>query len=273
MRIGIGITAWRRPEYFTRVIDRLARNNGVEDCECFVSVDGGYPDAQEAIDKLFRSSGIAGEIVLQEENLGCTDNTGLVFRTLFDNGADAVVMLEDDTVPAVDFLHYMRTMLERFRDDERIFSVSGHHRRVHRRDPAAPKAVEVCDGGDGWTRVSINLLEHMFPVEPASVGKGRGDAAFFREGFDCLGWGTWRRIFEEIGPGWFGVLGARLRELPEERHFSTTLPWHPKGRGTFPWTSTGGAAAWKSRRICPGSAISASMAGCTIRIPNGTAAT
>lgn len=234
MRIGIGITAWRRPAYFARVMDALSRNPGIGYCECFVSVDGGYPDAQEAVDGMFRSSGLPGEIALQDRNLGCTDNTGLVLRTLFDNGADAVVMLEDDTLPAVDFLHYMRVMLDRFRDDDRIFNISGHHRRVRRRDPDAPKAVEVSDTGDGWTRVSIDLLEHMFPSEPASVGEGRADAVFLRDGFNCHGWGTWRRIFEEIGPGWFGVLGAGLHELPEGEAFLRHVTVNSKGSWGFP---------------------------------------
>lgn len=229
MRVAVGITAWRRPEYFARVVKALAGNPDARDLECLVSVDGGYPDAQEAIGELFRGSGLRGEILMQERNLGCAGNTGLVFRTLFESGADAGIMLEDDTLPSVDFLHYMRAMLKRFRADERVFTVSASHRRVRTRQVAARKAVDVKPGSSGWTRVEIDLIQHMFPTGPASVGEGRADAVFFRDGFNCHGWGTWRRVQEEIGDRWFGVTGSDLADAPDGEAFLHHVTLTPHG--------------------------------------------
>ena len=53
MKIGIGMTAWRRPGYFAQVIDALSGNPGVSDYQFVLSIDGGYPDSQQRMAKLW----------------------------------------------------------------------------------------------------------------------------------------------------------------------------------------------------------------------------
>lgn len=57
-------------------------------------------------------------------NLGCKRRVSSGLDWIFSNVDDAIV-LEDDCVPDPSFFHFCRDMLEHYRDDERVFSISG----------------------------------------------------------------------------------------------------------------------------------------------------
>jgi len=239
MIIKLGITAWRRSDYFAQVVERLRACWGAMEHEYFVSVDGGYPESQLRHREIFAASGLRGDIVLQEGNLGCCENTGLVFKRLFAEGADAVIMLEDDTVPAIDFLYYMRSMLERFREDMGVFSVSGFHRRLrtdtHALYPSTEGNIDE-QMSDGMSVISFQLPRiPRISTTRASIGPGRPDAIFLRRRMQFNGWGTWRRIYDEIGDGWFGITAKwGVEELTEGEMFLKQVKIDPRGRWDWP---------------------------------------
>ena len=45
----ITLAGWRRPDYFAEVVKSLENAEGIEDYHILVSLDGGYPDRQEAM--------------------------------------------------------------------------------------------------------------------------------------------------------------------------------------------------------------------------------
>lgn len=228
MRIDIGMTGWRRPGYFASVIERLSRCSDVGDFTCLASIDGGYPQQQDSMRTIFEHSGLRGDIHMHPENLGCAGNTGFLFNTLFASGADAVIMLEDDTVPSVDFLCYARAMLQRFADDERVFSVSGYHRRIHADSPElAPPPTEYLP--NGMVSIRMNLDDIKFTADlPPTIGPGRPDRVFFRDYFTSWGWATWRRVYEEIGDGWFGVNSVGRVAPDAGARNSEVLSWNDR---------------------------------------------
>lgn len=57
-------------------------------------------------------------------NLGCKMGESTAMSWLFENEEMGIV-LEDDTLPNLDFFHYCRHMLHKYKDDTRIFSISG----------------------------------------------------------------------------------------------------------------------------------------------------
>jgi hypothetical protein len=183
-------------------------------CDCVVSIDRASPALQARHAELFRASGLPGRVHLHDRRLGCAGNVGFVLREAFaDPATDAVIMLEDDTLPSPDFLAYMTEQLGRFAGDAGAFSVTGYHRRVA--DPPAEP-----------------------PDHPTSMGDGDPGLVFKRPWFTSWGWGTWRRIFDEIGNDWFGIRWrGRPRwspdEVPEGEAFLEIV--HPDPLGSWAW--------------------------------------
>jgi hypothetical protein len=59
-----------------------------------------------------------------EQNLGCKRRVGTGISWVFEQCEDAII-LEDDTLPSPSFFPYCQTLLERYRDDERVMCISG----------------------------------------------------------------------------------------------------------------------------------------------------
>ncbi|MCM1063459.1 MAG: hypothetical protein NC420_03135 [Eubacterium sp.] len=95
-----------------------------------------------------------------EVNLGCCNRiySGISYAL---NREECVIVLEDDIVPSVSFFRFQDEMLEKYRDEEKVFSVSG-----------------------------FNRLDYL-PYEGASY-------YFVQQHFACWGWGTWARAWKPI---------------------------------------------------------------------------
>jgi hypothetical protein len=67
-----------------------------------------------------------------ESNLGCGLGPATAISWAFEN-EDALIILEDDCVPAQPFFEYCEKLLEKFKNDERIWLISGrsHHAGYH----------------------------------------------------------------------------------------------------------------------------------------------
>lgn len=206
--ITINLIGWRRPRYFKQVIDSLEECHGVEGYSFLVCIDGGYPDRQAEQKEIFLNSSLSTlkhEVHMHDENMGCAANAGFAFNKTFRKGCDAVITLEDDTVPSKDFLVFMEWGLSRFKDDRDIFSVTGH-----------------------------------MPRFKSEFGDDEGVKNAFRKdkGFGCHGWGTWKRIYDEIGTNWFGIRwkqgGLETNYQVHGSEFLEVVDIDPKGSWAWP---------------------------------------
>lgn len=93
----------------------------------------------------------------QDANVGLRTNISAAITTFLDREGEGII-LEDDTLPSQAFFHYCDTLLERYRDDERVGVVSGYNPVVARRPD--------------------------------------GDRYFFSELPMIWGWATWRRAWQ-----------------------------------------------------------------------------
>lgn len=64
--------------------------------------------------------------LFQEKNLGCGWGPATAITWAFEN-EDRLVVLEDDCVPALAFFPFCNEMLERYKDDNRIWRISVKH--------------------------------------------------------------------------------------------------------------------------------------------------
>lgn len=92
-------------------------------------------------------------------NHGCQRNVSSGLNWVFENVEKAII-LEDDTVPHVTFFRFCQELLDKYREDERIFVVSGNN----------------------FQRV-----------------RGRMDYSYYFSCFNhCWGWATWRRAWKHF---------------------------------------------------------------------------
>jgi hypothetical protein len=125
----IVVVAFTRPELLQQVLDAIAGQT-VKPPKILAYLDGvrgpqDVPLVQECIAVLEKFGAVIPvEVVARAQNLGCDRN---VIRTLTEvlERHPMVVYLEDDVVPNAGFYDRMCRLLVRYRDEPRVFSVSG----------------------------------------------------------------------------------------------------------------------------------------------------
>jgi hypothetical protein len=120
---------FNRPELTARAIDAL---RAVRPARLFVIADGPRPAAagdaetcalaRAAIDKIDWPCTI--ERNFSDANLGCAGRIPGGLSWVFEKVEEAII-LEDDAVPHPSFFRFCDEMLARYRDDERVMSISG----------------------------------------------------------------------------------------------------------------------------------------------------
>lgn len=121
------------------------------------------------------------------QNLGCKQRVISGLDWVFDNVEDAII-IEDDVLPHSDFYGYCEAMLDRYRDDELVMTITG------------------CNFQDG---------------------RRRGTASYYFSKYNHVwGWATWRRAWNRNSPSLFfwpawKVTAAWTRHVPDkvERHY------------------------------------------------------
>ena len=202
----ITMTAWRRPQYLSQVIESLKLCQGIDGYQIYLSVDGGYPEKQQEMATIVKNSGLNIRLWLQKRNWGCAKNTWKVVETAFRDGAEQIIHLEDDTLVAKDFLLFMEAALNHYKDSPKVFSIAAHNssNKIYKKDEWAQK-----------------LEPHHF--------------------FSCWGWGTWKRIWDEVRNNWFGIIWKpEMRALYKD---STGIPQGEKflevvdktNKGSWAW--------------------------------------
>lgn len=122
---------YNRPEHTQAVFAEIRR---AKPPRLYVAADG--PRAQERADEercaAVRRIATAVdwpcrvETLFRTEHLGCGRAVSSALSWFFRQEPEGIV-LEDDTVPAPSFFGFMDSMIERHRDDKRVFAISGCH--------------------------------------------------------------------------------------------------------------------------------------------------
>lgn len=179
MNTVITIKAWNRPGYFHQVVKSLEGLSGIEDYEIIVSLDHASEDVQNAHIWCVQTCSNVGKYHLFKNTspVGCAGNTKLLFDHAFEKlGATRVIHLEDDTVPAKDFLQYMDWGLDQLEADPDLFAVCPFNRAAVKRDIPVDIDLDVsflkpwfeCGGGFGFAKPTWDLITEkggMFGAE------------------------------------------------------------------------------------------------------------
>ena len=129
-RPPVALFVYARPDHTQRTLDALAANFGAAETNLTVFCDGARGD--EDRDRVEAVASVVSQaegfrsvrIVRRDHNLGLANNIiSGVSEVVKQDGH--VIVLEDDIETATGFLDYMRAALDRFRDDDRVWHISG----------------------------------------------------------------------------------------------------------------------------------------------------
>lgn len=122
-----------RPDHTRRVFERI---RGARPRRLYVAADGPRPETADGLRLCKEARAAAGPVdwdcevhtLLRERNLGCRPAVSSAVSWFFENVEEGI-LLEDDCVPHPAFFRYCAELLERYRDDERIFGIGGNNFR------------------------------------------------------------------------------------------------------------------------------------------------
>lgn len=151
MKIATLLFTYNRSWHTEQVIDGL-KNNTILPQKLFVFQDGLRPgeDACEwnNVNSLIHSiDWCEKEIIVSEYNKGLADSIISGINYVFKE-YDAIIVLEDDCVPAADFLNFMYQCLEKYQDMTKIYCVSGYAWPIEL--PEANEDIYFCGRISSW---------------------------------------------------------------------------------------------------------------------------
>ena len=126
------IIFWRRPESVIRLIDRI---RPLRPTTLFLACDGPRDGNEDEYKQVLQSRRQVEQAIdwpcsimkrYSETNLGVKYGPYYAIDWFFSNVNEGII-LEDDCLPEVSFLPFCAVLLERFRDDERIWQISGNN--------------------------------------------------------------------------------------------------------------------------------------------------
>jgi hypothetical protein len=121
---------FNRPEITELVFEEIRK---VKPSRLYVASDGPRATYIEDIKKIKQTRDIVNKIdwkcdlkeLFRDENLGCGRACSEAVSWFFDNEEEGII-LEDDTLPRPSFFEFCQELLDKYRDDTRVWHISGH---------------------------------------------------------------------------------------------------------------------------------------------------
>ena len=128
------MTLYRRPAYTRKVLDALARCDGIAEYDILFSCDFD-PRYEEACQACVEIAGAwcasAKSVVVHHPKRGIDESKLWALERVFAEHPapdDFVICLEDDMLPAQDFLRYMEWGSKTYAQNENVLSICGYNR-------------------------------------------------------------------------------------------------------------------------------------------------
>jgi len=162
LQTPVAFIIFKRPDTTERVFETIRQ---AKPPKLLVVADGPRSDRPGEAEKCAATRTIIDRVdwdceVLKnysEANLGCRQRVASGLDWVFDTVEEAII-LEDDCVPHPTFFHFCEELLERYRHDERITSISGQN---------------------------------------VQLGRRRTDYSYYFSQYNhCWGWASWRRAWQ-----------------------------------------------------------------------------
>ena len=123
------VMAFNRPDHLSVLLERLRQ---VRPTRVFVAVDGPRPDRPGEDEQVQACRDLVSSIdwtddvttLFQSSNLGCGLGVSTAISWFFEHVEEGII-LEDDVIPDPSFFGFCSELLARYRDDTRVFAITG----------------------------------------------------------------------------------------------------------------------------------------------------
>ena len=195
---------FNRPETTRRVFESI---RAAKPRRLFIAADGPRPEVPEDRIRCQEVRKIAATVdwpcqvhtLFRHQNLGCRKAVSGAIDWFFASEPEGII-LEDDCLPNADFFRFAETLLDRFRDDERVMTIAAQHFHRHAHTPSNSyffSRYNHCWGWASWRR-AWQYYDHEMSLWPylretdwlLSIGDGN---RFFRD--------YWTQIFDLVHAG------------------------------------------------------------------------
>ncbi|MDP1890665.1 MAG: hypothetical protein Q8K55_07190 [Gemmatimonadaceae bacterium] len=131
VRAPVALIAFNRPSTTARVFARIRE---ARPSRLFIALDGPRPDRPGEAELCAEVKRIVSEVdwpceverSYSDANLGCCHRPASAIEWVFSRAEEAI-FLEDDILPEPTFFRYCDELLERYRDEPRVMSISGYN--------------------------------------------------------------------------------------------------------------------------------------------------
>ena len=125
----IVLFVYNRPEHTRKTIDALKKNQLAKESDLFIFSDGSKPGQEARVQQVRKYiKGITGfhnvSVIERDKNWGLA-NSVIAGVTEVVNKYGKVIVMEDDLVCTSDFLQYMNHALEKYQNNQNVFSITG----------------------------------------------------------------------------------------------------------------------------------------------------
>ena len=123
------VIAFNRPDHLNQLLARLRE---VQPRSLFIAIDGPRGERPSDMERVQQCRDLLRSIdwdchvetLIREENLGCGRGVSSAISWFFEHVEQGII-LEDDIIPAPSFFEFCSTLLDRYRNDDRVFAISG----------------------------------------------------------------------------------------------------------------------------------------------------
>ena len=127
--LSVLIVFFNRPQTLQKVFDRVKE---VKPSRLFLYQDGARENRSDDVENVKKCREIVSDIdwecevhtLYQEKNMG-VDPSGYLADTWAFSLTDKCLVLEDDVVPTVSLFYFVKEMLDKYENDERVMLISG----------------------------------------------------------------------------------------------------------------------------------------------------
>lgn len=154
MKSPVLFIVFNRPATTARVFEEIRK---ARPKRLYIAADGPRPTRDDDRTKCEEVRRIVSEIDWQcdvntrflESNVGCKTAVSGAIDWFFDEEPEGII-LEDDCLPSPSFFRYCDDMLAKFRDDQRVFLVSGYNKQQRWKQDEADYFFSYYGGIWGW---------------------------------------------------------------------------------------------------------------------------
>lgn len=204
--VPVLLITWRRPDTTRQLLDAV---RVVAPTNIYVASDGARHHAEEI--KVAATRSLIAEAIdwpckvktlFSAKNQGCEKGVSSAITWFFEHVEEGII-LEDDCIPHQDFFAYCENLLVRFRDDKRIWCISGgNYQDGQWRGEGSYyfSRYNHCWGWATWRRSWRHYVEHD-AIWDLVCEYPSFQASLFESGFERNYWmKIWHKLFAESQP-------------------------------------------------------------------------